>query len=237
MQLEDMGLTKTESLIYITCLKVGVATAYEISKKSKLPKSTCYDALFSLEKKGFISTVRKNKKLNFIPCDPCTFSTIIEEKKTQVDLLVTALNGIKKSAAVNQKVEQYEGKEGIKSILKDIINSNSELLIIGNFARFKEYLVLYADLFVKRRKENKIKCRVIESKSKENKALSKHDRMELRQTKFIKGFENLNSELYIYGDKVAIVSLNKGEPVGIILENGEMSKLFQVLFHILWAQR
>src|SRR3989344_5313655 len=59
--LEEYGFTRNESQIYVFLLKQIEATAFEISKSTRIPRATVYVTLESLTKQGFVSQSRKNK--------------------------------------------------------------------------------------------------------------------------------------------------------------------------------
>ncbi|MCA9485648.1 MAG: hypothetical protein KC506_02280, partial [Nanoarchaeota archaeon] len=214
-RLEEYGLTKNETSVYLACLRLGGATVYLISEYTKLPKSTCYDTLNSLKGKGLMSSIKKEKKIFFEASEPRTLIRVLEEKKRRIEPVLSELEKIKGSVERRPEVRLYHGKEGIKSILESVLQEKKELLIVGNFGKFKEHLDFYSDIFIDRRIEKKIKCKLIEEKSKENFELSKRDKSELRKTKFLRGLADVNAECYVYGNNVAILTLLKEEPFGI----------------------
>lgn len=234
LALEDYGLTKNEISVYLNCLKLGTSSVYKLSEKCGLPKSTCYDTLKSLQEKGLIAVIIIDNKKNFEAAEPEKIIGILEEKKKRIETIMPMLKQIKKSAIETPKVEMYKGKEGVKTILETVLQTNEDFSIIGNFEKFKEYLQFSSDVFVKRRLEKKIACHLIEEKTKENIKLAKKDRQELRKTKFLSGLEKINSECYIYGNNIALLTLLEEEPIGIIIENSEIAKLFRILFKKLW---
>ena len=81
-----------------------------------------------------------------------------------------------------------------------------------------------------------IRCRLIEERSSENLHLRKSDRRELRTTKFLDGLEKLNAECYFYGDRIVLLTLIEDQPIGIVIKNKELSKLFKLLFTKLWEK-
>ena len=54
INLNKYGLNSYESEAYLTMLRLGVSTASEISKQSKVPHGKIYPTLDSLQTKGFI---------------------------------------------------------------------------------------------------------------------------------------------------------------------------------------
>lgn len=60
LSLEKIGLTKQESAVYISALKLGVAKASEIAQKANVKREACYYTLKLLHERGLISEVIKS---------------------------------------------------------------------------------------------------------------------------------------------------------------------------------
>ncbi len=232
--LEEYGLSKNEINVYLNCLKLGVCSVYKLSEKTSLPKSTCYDTLKTLKQKGLVSSIIKDKKKHFEVADPEKMVGVLEEKKTKIENIIPALQEMKKTTVEKPQVKVFSGKEGIKTIFESVLATNKDFLILGNFDKFNDYLPFYSDLFVKRRVKQKLVCKLIEEKSKDNLKLKKGDQKELRETKFLKSLERMDSECFIFGDKIALITLTKEEPVSILVENKEIAKLFRLVFNEMW---
>ena len=62
-KLQRIGLTKYESLAYITLLKLGPSKATDITKESGIPHTRVYDVLSSLHRKGFVDVMQGTPRL------------------------------------------------------------------------------------------------------------------------------------------------------------------------------
>ena len=69
-QLEKIGLSPNEAKCYLTLIKIGSASANEISRKSGIHRVSVYDALRGLREKGLISQIMKSNKLLFEAANP-----------------------------------------------------------------------------------------------------------------------------------------------------------------------
>ena len=87
---------------------------------------------------------------------------------------------------------------------------------------------------MKQRVKEGIICKLIEEKSNKNLELKKNDNKEKRITKFLDGIQGLKSEIYVYGDKIALLTLMEEEPVGVVIKNKEMAKLMKFIFEKVW---
>ncbi|AIF69409.1 transcriptional regulator [Palaeococcus pacificus DY20341] len=68
-KLQKFGLTKYESLAYITLLKIGPSKATDITKESGIPHTRVYDVLSSLHRKGFVDIMQGTPRL-YKPVNP-----------------------------------------------------------------------------------------------------------------------------------------------------------------------
>jgi len=67
--LKEMGLTEYETKSYLTLLKLGIATAEQISEAASIPLPRVYDTLVELQKKGFV-LISKGRPKKFKPNPP-----------------------------------------------------------------------------------------------------------------------------------------------------------------------
>ncbi|MCT9098284.1 TrmB family transcriptional regulator [Haloarchaeobius sp. HME9146] len=67
--LEYADLTEYQAEAYLCLLDMGVSPAIEVGRESSVPVSQVYDVLRSLESKGYVETIDR-EKLYVRPCDP-----------------------------------------------------------------------------------------------------------------------------------------------------------------------
>jgi|GEM_PF-830260 sugar-specific transcriptional regulator TrmB len=79
-KLQKFGLTKYESLAYISLLKLGPSRATDITKESGIPHTRVYDVLSSLHRKGFVDIMHGTPRL-YKPVSP---EIVLEKLKEDV---------------------------------------------------------------------------------------------------------------------------------------------------------
>lgn len=79
-KLQKFGLTKYESLAYISLLKLGPSKATDITKESGIPHTRVYDVLSSLHRKGFVDIMHGTPRL-YKPVSP---EIVLEKLKEDV---------------------------------------------------------------------------------------------------------------------------------------------------------
>lgn len=132
--LEDIGLSKNEALIYLFLLGKGETTTGAIIKETKIVNSRVYDSLNSLVSKGFVSYNVQKKGKYFQAEDPKKFLELEEERKKKIQELVPELINLKNTKKKDTTTAVYEGFDGFKTAFKKIIEdcpNGKEIFILG----------------------------------------------------------------------------------------------------------
>ncbi|MBI4697552.1 MAG: TrmB family transcriptional regulator [Nitrospirae bacterium] len=82
LKLTQLGLSEYEATAYVSLLKEGPLTAYEISKKSGIPSSKVYEVVKKLETRHIIQSVQSERTRLYVPIAPEDF---IEKYKAVVE--------------------------------------------------------------------------------------------------------------------------------------------------------
>jgi sugar-specific transcriptional regulator TrmB len=77
--LEYADLTAYQAEVYLTLLDMGVSPAIEVGRESSVPVSQVYDVLRSLESKGYVETIER-EKLYVRPCEPSASMADLESR-------------------------------------------------------------------------------------------------------------------------------------------------------------
>lgn len=236
-ELKGLNIGNKEINVYLACLKLGSAKAEEIAKKAELIRTTTYGILNSLVQKGMVSTLIKDNINYFQAVDPEQLVDILEEKRKRISLVVPKLKEFQKAVPLKHKIELFEGKNGLKTVITDLtrVKKKQEIKIFGSYAKFIKFSKPFATQYFRKRKEKNIHVKAIIPLTKENLEARKKDKEELRETRFIKQKE-LNASCYIYGDKLAFVSFEEDNLRGVIIQDKELAELQTILFDNFWKQ-
>jgi sugar-specific transcriptional regulator TrmB len=121
-ELQELGLTKNESLIYLYLLKNNGITTGSIIKETQIANSRVYESLNSLISKGLVSyNIQKDGK-HFTAESPKKFMEIEEQRKNKIKELIPNLEELKKSQTQDTTTAVYEGFEGFKTAFKKIVD-------------------------------------------------------------------------------------------------------------------
>ncbi|MBU1198241.1 MAG: ArsR family transcriptional regulator [Nanoarchaeota archaeon] len=236
-----LGLTNNEAEIYLILLKLKEAKAYDIAKHTPISRSHVYDSLNILLGKGLINYVTKGKTKRFRITDPDNLINLLEAKEEQI---VKQKAELKKKVAVlkekeiitSSKVEVYEGVEGIKYILNDVINDGishkyKEILVMNSFSK-EEFIKSVPEYIWERfwnmRKKYKLQSRQLFA---EGKIITKHPYVKSR----ILSQDYFSNKVVhsIYGNKI-IYFIFTLQPLVIRIDSQEVAELYQKQFELLW---
>lgn len=239
--LEKIGLTSNESLAYKTLLELGKSNINGIADKIGLHRRTIYDCLIRLEEKGLVGHIIEEKTRIFYPINPKRLLLFLEEKKEKIDeekkeieQILPNLIDLFKQKTTKTNVVVYKGKEGLKSVMTDVIETKPrEWLSITSTAKVKEVLPVFEKHFHKKRVSKRIPLRIIFGKNKpaieRGKELSK---LKFTEVKYIKEGSVIPISIWIYANKTSFLLWDS--KIGIIIEDEDTSESFRNHFNILW---
>jgi sugar-specific transcriptional regulator TrmB len=228
----SFGLSPKEIKVYLSCLELGSATAQEISDKSYLNRSTTYDVLKALLEKGLAAKVFKEKTTFFEVARPEKLLFMLDEKKEKLSSVIKQLKLMQEYTIRKPVVQVYQGKEGFKTILDDILATKQQTDVISTSAIFT-VMKTFFPYYIKQRAELKIFSRVIQEFSEETSSLKLADKKDLRETRSLKGF-NIKSMTFIYGSKVATIKLVEKEIIGVLIDDKSLANDQRQIFEVLW---
>ena len=233
--LEKTGLTTNEVKVYLTLIDLGNSLAGDISKKANLHRRPTYDSLNRLVEKGLASYTIKSGKKYFHPTDPDKILEIIKEKENEIKKILPELKEKFKRKRVEIFSEIYEGKEGLKTIMEDILKEKKEWLTIGSTGKGKFLLPFYLEHLSKRRQKLKIKRKVLIADTKEGKEYSNElKEQSLIDIKFLpKQIQNPQT-IWIYGNKMVIILVSKEHPIMFMIDNKDIANSYRDYFNLLW---
>jgi len=234
--LTSYGLKEKEIKIYITLLKLGSGKVAEIAQKAGVVRETTYLVLDSLIEKSIASYIINDNVKTYIPTSPQKLIEILEEKEKKIRDVLPDMEDLAKYNYKKPSIEFYGGKEGIKTVFHEIlkIEENSQIYGLINSKISSETFRFFIQSITNKRIMKNIKSNMIIEPSARGKEIVANDKKEVRESKFSKFVEDLDVGFYVFKDSVAILTFDQKEPIGIIIENEAISKLFLKMHKELW---
>ena len=131
-ELEELGLTKYESKVYLTLLSNGISDARGLSSRSGVPFGRIYDVLASLESKGLVEKQASRPK-KFMAVEPkTTIKRLLDLKNEEMKSLVDKARKVEEE--LNRNYSQNLNKTRKESLFwsvaigEDVIKQHMEKL-------------------------------------------------------------------------------------------------------------
>lgn len=239
--LKSLGLSEKEINIYLSCLKLGSSKASEIASYVKIERQASYYILKLLMKKGFVSETIKSGVQYYEVANPKTLLQKIEEEKKikeeAIKEIVEEQKKLKNVAIPKAKVSWYEGVEGFKTIIRDMLEVEDKELYSYNPEKVIKFIPLFLESYALKRKEKKIKTKIISEETAFLKEEKKKGKEKLREIKFLDEImKGKDYGLAIAKDKVIFVRVTEKEQIGIKIEDESFAELQKNIFNLLWEK-
>jgi sugar-specific transcriptional regulator TrmB len=241
--LKNLDLPEKEAVVYLASLELGLSTIQEIAGKSQISRSTTYEVIESLMKKGLMSALTKGKRKYFSAEEPERLMTFIdikerelEERKKELKAILPELKELARLSRERPKIRFYEGKQGIRRIQEDILRTKN-LRSIEEFVPLDDAYQLFQahprDHRHEMGKKIKVPERMIYTSKKGEILPQKRGPIE---TLFIP-IEKFpfHTEITIYANKVALVSFGR-KLTGVVLESEDIANTLRCMFNLLWER-
>jgi len=226
--LKNLGFEEREVKIYLILMTKGSLTAMQISKETQIDRTTIYDILERLINKGIASSFIKNKSKHFTALSPNKLLIYFRDKYSSLQNILPELNKLTSKTQEPVKCELFQGKEGLKTVLKDLIESKEEYKVIGIRKEYEDILEYFNEQGIIKLNQEKIKEIGIYSKGEKFKKLKYGEYKEINQK--LSPLTTL-----IYGNKVMFFVWI--EPYfAILIENETFRKGQEEYFNLLWKQ-
>jgi len=226
---DKLGFTKAETEIYIILLRIGSSTATRISEQTKLNRSHIYDSLKILKEKGLVSSYEMNKTLYFTASKPETIMDYIKEMEKELNEILPELTQLEKIEKPKAKVQLFQGKNGLKTILKDIIRDKKDYFVFGEEGQFQKIFPIYIEQFLRDVKYHRIKERLLSREDLKKKInITSNSQIRYLPKDFFSP-----ATIVVYGNKIATFIWS--EPYEVtLMEDKEVAESYRAYFESLW---
>jgi len=234
--LEQIGFNEKEASLYLAALELGESNIQQLAKKSGVKRTTAYDIIESLKKKGFMTQISKNKKMSFSAVDPRKLESEIEDRRSIVKRAMPELLAIANSLDSKPKVSFFEGYDGIKEVYKDTLKYTDQELLAWVAEEAVEFFDVdfLNNIYLPKRIEKKIWVRAIAPNVPAMRSYHEIDEKSLRKTRLTEEDAfGLDVEINLYGkSRIAVMSFEEG--FGMIIESKKIFNTLKNIFEMNW---
>ncbi len=231
----DLGLSSTETATYLASLQLGATSVQEIAKKSRLSRTTAYEAIASLQERGLMSTYQHGKKKFFSAEDPeravAHFRAKVGELQSQIEALSRVIPDLQLLCGGERPtVRFFEGKEALFSLFRDLASANPRNVDeVSNFEDIYEFLdTAYLKEVQKIFDPHKTPTRILHRGQ-----LKRQPRPGIEYCELLPDLGDFHGDIWIYKNRVAFVAF-RGKVVSVIIESEPFAQTARVLFEAAW---
>jgi len=237
--LTQYGLTKNESAVYTALIKLTEASAYALSKETKIPKTTIYEILDSLKEKGFASKSIVNNSSYYTAESANRFLSTANEKVDLAKMIIPALENVRQDHnSATPSVKFYVGEEGAKKAFEDVLETikkaNSKTIYAVVDQEMKDFLPRYLPDWMKRREKLGVYTKLLTCTDDNKSEPQYFNNNEMRETRLIPKEYIFSTSMDIYANKIAIFSHKDNIPHAIIIESEHIAETLKRFFEFMW---
>lgn len=233
--LVDLGLATREANLYLSLLGLGSASMVEIARASGTRRTTLYPRVLRLLKKGVIRTEVFGRRKRYIAITPDELYALHRARLERVRDLLPNLQTLMGERRLGTRVHAFEGREQVIAVYEDFIHQPRAGTLLGFIAIRETQRALpdFMATFIRRRVRRGIHMRAIMPATPEAQERKRNDAEELRETRLIPAERWVfTGDVYVYGDRVAIVS--PAELRAVRIESPEIARTVRAFFELAW---
>lgn len=242
--MKQLNFSEKETKTYLALLESGSARASDISRMTELNRTTTYDCLASLIKKGLVSKYKKksatffsvlepNELLDYLDREKEENSKEFDKKKKKLSSLIPQLVSLQSMPNSRPMIKFFEGEKGMREAYEDTLHAKGKILAYANVQTMHQGLPNLFPEYYKRRAKSKIFIHAISPNNISAIERSKKDQEEMRKIRFLPSSEmTFSPEINIYNNKMLVVSWK--EKMAIVIESKELADLQRLIFNIVW---
>lgn len=243
-ELEAIGLTKMEALVYLALLELGSSTSGPIVQKSGAASSKIYEILEKLIGKGLVTSVITSGVKHFEACSPDRILDYMKEREEELSGQRREIEHILPELRLKQELSKhkneatvFKGIKGVKTAMESVIRTlhkGDEYYVIGGMKPHAAYFA-YIQEYHKRRAKKGINVKLLYSEPARTLA-QKLQGLPETQIKFAPT-QFLPSCFFLMYDTKTLITVSSEDDLTLFqIDNKGVTDSFIAQFHLLWSQ-
>lgn len=248
----ELGLNPEESLIYLTLNQHGPLTPLEISRKTRISRTTVYRLLDEMRSEKLITEIIDQHRTLAQAITPEELRLKLTGEQDRLSRLVYQFPQVQNylDQQVSRRhpdtqVKFYRGRSGIEQMLFNVLNANNNIYGFSptDFSKTvsrKTYQYVYQEIVAQKLIVQDIYSdRYIQSIGGLDHLKSGSSVYQKFPNHFISRYLpsstlDVTTQMDIYNDIIAIYNWTKEDIFGVEIHNAKVSKMQQQIFKILW---
>lgn len=236
--IEDVGLSKNETNVYLATLELGEGTVQQISQKAGAPRTSIYQILASLQKKSLVSQYQRKGVLRFSAVNPRYFFQQLKNRMEAFETAIPELDALTWQASERPRVRFFEGKDGVITAFEEMLveSKRSKMIYTIGLSEIYKSFPRYFPSFVERRVRYKIRQKTIVIDDVDGRKYKQENISGalLRQVKLIPPTYSYATDETVTGNKIFAFSYKKQEVYAVIIDSKDMADTKKRWFEFIW---
>ncbi len=232
--LEELGLSKNETKVYLALLELGLSSLKDITSKSGVHRTNVYDSLNRLFKKGLASHVTKDNKTAYEASNPEDLMTLLKEKESKLKEILPQLRLSNELAPSKGEAHIYEGIVAVRNVFYHFLDMKKPRYVYGVPKIASEML---GDFFLKRHHDTRKKLKLEMKHIYNSDAKTRIDllnKLPYTESRYLPKEYDSPVATSICGDEVVLILYTK-KPLVIQIKNEQIAKSYKKYFDLLWG--
>jgi len=240
-KLNILGLNEKEIDVYLATLTLGKGTITDISRKTSIKRTTIYEHIENLLKKGLVYKTANKKRIFYCVEDPKKITKIldhekseIERKREKIEKIIPELESLFSASFKKPSVSFYEGRDGIKKVYQQILNTHKNVYSIFSPENFfnlfspEENHTLLTTLY----NNGGMLYSLVEKTNGHTETLNKNEYSKFIKSKQLPEGFKYETDLLVVDDTVALISFKN--LIGIIIKDKAIAQLQKNFIDLIW---
>lgn len=235
--IEQLGYNRNQAQFYLAALLLGESKISDLAQKLKIPRTSALGIAEKLQKDGLLNYYVKRSNKYWVAENPDKLMLKLKDLETSLREVLPTLKAMElKTAFGKPTVKVYVGAKEIRLIFADIILTKRNFRAIIAWDDLTRILgSRYLTDFIHTQASHFLTMRLLVPHTEGSEALKERDAKESRETRFLsKHTRSLNTATFMYGNKIAIISLNETLSTGFLIEDIDVQNTMTVFFEELW---
>ncbi len=237
----ELGLAPKEARIYLALLKEGPSSVRQLAAATGINRGTVFDILKALQVGDLARYYNEKTRQYFVAAPPEKLRELAQDREKSIaranhalSAVVPELESLYDSGDKHPAARMYEGMDGVRTILEDILESMELGQGEKEYYAYSSSAVRDAGLYVAF--PDYIDHRIAAGIAVKTISLGPGGAtFGLDERRWIPAIEGAPTYILIYAGKVAYIFLGKkGEFMGLIMENRGIYETQRLLFLELW---
>lgn len=237
--LRSLGLLDSEVRTYLAALKKGPQVVADLAETAGLSRQATYTAIDGLLERGLMSSVLHGKKSFYAAEHPSKLLAYAKRHQAEVDEHVEDLERTLPELEVQiggerPVVKMFEGKEGLKAAMEDLVKSNAYK---GKIDEITDLDAMYAVLDTKDLKPYREQARNsrIRVRSLFSGATKAPKKPLVESITLPKEFSDFKTNLAIHDQFIYLVTF-EGKIYSILIESPALVRTIRILYDLAFQQ-